>query len=511
MRYFIALTLALLSAPLLAKEPRNIIIMIGDGMGPAYTSAYRYFADDPTTPAIEKTVFDEMLTGMVSTYPDDPDTIVTDTAAAATAIATGHKTYNGGIAVDRQKVALSSVMDVAKRLGKSTGIAVTSSINDAVPAAFLVHNESRSNYNAIADAYFDDRIDGNFRADVMFGGGAQYFKRPDRDLEKEFQAAGYQFVSDAAGLAALTKGPALGLFADTGLPSAIDDTQGPRLAAMTAKAVQLLDQNPKGFVLLVDGSQIDWAGHGNDIVTAMHEVADFAKAVSWAKSYADGRDDTLVVVTADHSTGGLSLGAAGKYQWRADFLRKIPHSPNFIASQLAQASKPATALPSLLGFTPSKDETDTLMSALSDSQQALVAAIKNLIDKRSLTAWSTPGNTAIDVPIFAEGVDKDHFAGFMDNTEIAKRLFALLQPGEQPKIPPAPVKPAAKTPPPPVTEQPLKASPAEKPAAKSEPVKTPAANDATPKVAPLTPTQSAAPSTDKGDSKQLLEDKKQQL
>lgn len=539
MRYFIALLAALLTTQLQAKEPRNIIIMIGDGMGPAYTTGYRYFADDPTTPKVESTVFDQMLTGMASTYPDEPDTVVTDSAAAATALATGHKTYNGAIAVDRQKVALSSIMDVAKRLGKSTGIAVTSQINHATPAAFLVHNENRSNYNAIADAYFDDRIDGKFRADVMFGGGTQYFKRPDRDLVAEFEAAGYHFASDSASLAALSQGPALGLFADVGLPSAIDDTQGPRLDAMTAKAVELLNQNPKGFVLMVEGSQIDWAGHSNDIVTAMHEMKDFAKAIRWAKDFADSRDDTLVVVTADHSTGGLTLGAAGKYQWRADFLRKIPNSPGVIAARLAQESEPAKALPALLGFNPSKDETSNLMDAMSDGQEALVSAIKSLIDKRSLTGWTTSGHTAVDVPIFADGVDKDRFDGFMDNTEIAKRLFALLQPGEQLigqfQTPPAPKAEATKAPvvatpaPAAPTAMPLPSTPkaqspapkadlpAAKPQAAPAPAPAPAPKDTPVKyetaqpAAPVSAAEATPTEAPKAASEQLVEDKQQQL
>ncbi|WKE64718.1 alkaline phosphatase [Gallaecimonas kandeliae] len=429
MRKYLLIVLALACAAAQAGEPKNIILMIGDGMGPAYTTGYRYFADDPLTPKVESTVFDQMLTGMSSTYPDEPDTLVTDSAAAATALATGHKTYNGAIAVDRQKVALASIMELAKRLGKSTGIAVTSQINHATPAAFLAHNESRSNYNAIADAYFDDRVGGQFRADVLFGGGVQYFKRQDRDLVAEFQQSGYQYVTDATGLAALTKGPALGLFADVALPAAIDDSQGPRLVDMTAKAATLLAQNPKGFVLMVEGSQIDWAGHDNDVVTAMHEVDDFAKAVRWAKDFADGRNDTLVVVTADHSTGGLTLGAGGKYQWRADFLRKIPHSPGVIASKLNQETEPEQALPALLGFQPTKDEVERLMKAKGDGDDALVKAIKRLIDRRSLTGWTTSGHTAVDVPLYADGAGSEAFRGLLDDAEVGRRLIALLQPG----------------------------------------------------------------------------------
>lgn len=427
MRLPLALAALLLSTQVLAQAPKNIIIMIGDGMGPAYTTGYRYFADDPATPAIEPTVFDKMLVGMASTTPDEPETLVTDSAAAATALATGHKSYNGAIAVDRQHTALASIMEIAKRLGKSTGIAVTSQINHATPAAFLAHNDSRSHYDAIADAYFDERVNGHFKADVMFGGGRKYFKRSDRDLISEFKKAGYHYADNAISLAALTQAPALGLFAPVGLPAAIDDHQGPRLKAMTAKAVQLLEKNPKGFVLLVEGSQIDWAGHANDIVDAMHEMDDFAKAVAWVRDYTLGRKDTLVVVTADHSTGGLTLGAAGKYLWRADFLRQVPHSPDVIADGLLATSAGDKVADTLLGFQPTKHELKDLLAARQDGKEALVAAIKKLINQRSLTGWTTSGHTAVDVQVFAAGADSQQFAGHLDNIQVGQRLITLVE------------------------------------------------------------------------------------
>ncbi|WP_341501843.1 alkaline phosphatase [Gallaecimonas sp. GXIMD4217] len=409
-----------------AQAPKNIIFMIGDGMGPAYPAAYRYFADDPATPRVENTVFDEMLVGMATTYPDEPDTIVTDSAAAATALATGHKSYNGAIAVDRQKQPLATLLELAKQRGLSTGLAVTSQVNHATPAAFMAHNESRRNYDAIADAYLDERINGKPKADLLLGGGLKFFKREDRDLVAEFMALGYGFVDSAESLGKADRLPLLGLFGDVALPSAIDDQKGPRLAAMTAKAVTLLDDNPKGFFLLVEGSQIDWAGHDNDIVTALHEMADFAAAIRWARDYARENQDTLVVVTADHGTGGLTLGADGKYQWRADFLRQIPHSPRRAAKLLLAADEPRARLGGILGFAPSREEAEAVLDARDDGPDALARAIKTLIDKRSLTGWTTSGHTAIDVPVYAFGPGAETLGKVMDNTELSQRLLALM-------------------------------------------------------------------------------------
>ena len=138
--------------------PKNIIMVIADGMGPAYTSAYRYFNDDPATAEIAKTVFERHLKGLSSTYPAPVSGYVTDSAAGATALATGVKSYNGAISVDVNKKPLLTVLEWAKQQGKRTGVVVTSRINHATPASYLSHNESRRNYDELANSYIDNGI-----------------------------------------------------------------------------------------------------------------------------------------------------------------------------------------------------------------------------------------------------------------------------------------------------------------------------------------------------------------
>jgi alkaline phosphatase len=168
MKQLATLLLAVLCHSALAtNSPKNIIMMVGDGMGPAYTTAYRMYADDPSTPEVEKTVFDRLLVGMASTHPDMVTGYITDSAASATALSTGVKTYNGAIGVDSNKKPVQTVLELAKILGRKTGIAVTSQINHATPASFGAHNESRQNYDQIADSYFDDKTNGQFVFDVM--------------------------------------------------------------------------------------------------------------------------------------------------------------------------------------------------------------------------------------------------------------------------------------------------------------------------------------------------------
>ncbi|MDX5407777.1 MAG: alkaline phosphatase [Chromatiaceae bacterium] len=427
-RHLLSLSLFITPAVALAA-PKNIIYMIGDGMGPSYLSAYRYFSDDKTTTEVENTIFDQLWLGMATTYPDD-DTYVTDSAAGATALATGVKSYNGAISVNRQHVPIGTMMQLAKTLGKANGIVASSQINHATPASFLAHNKSRRNYDAIADMYLDYRINGKPVADVMIGGGTQYFVREDRNLVNEFKQLGYQFTDDYTQLDTITKAPALMLLAETALPAKLNSGFDAMLAPLTEKALALLTPADKGFVLMVEGSQIDWCGHDNDIACAMAEMDDFAKAVAVAKAYVDKHPDTLLVITADHETGGLSLGAAGEYQWLPDVVRKVKATGRSIAKQLKQAESDNTALAlwtELTSISLTEEEQANLLATRQQDETALRNLSNQFVAKYSYTGWTTGGHTAADVAVLAYGKGAKDFAGFQDNTQIAKKLMQIIQ------------------------------------------------------------------------------------
>lgn len=427
--------------------PRNIIMVIGDGMGPAYTTAYRYFSDNPSTGIVEETVFDRHLTGLSSTYPAPISGVVSDSAASGTALATGVKTYNGAIGIDVDKQPLQTVLEWSKLQGKKTGVVVTSQINHATPASYLTHNESRRNYNAIADSYIDDGI----KADLYLGGGWKYFIREDRNLVDEFKRAGFHYLDNYQGLAKLPNNkPVLGLFADKGLPWALDDENKHRLSIMTKAAVHHLtdlqandDAPDNGFFMLIEASQIDWAGHGNDISDAMAEMDDLAKTLEYLEHFVDHHPDTLVIVTADHSTGGFTLAAKGKYEWHAENLRTMKHSVNYIAKQLTTNEINTDYAKMLFNFELSQDDLNLLIIAkatpeldntkniyqdknTTPAELALLKQVKNLIDNRSNSGWTSGGHTAIDVPVFAFGKQSELFNGLQDNTHIAKKIFKLL-------------------------------------------------------------------------------------
>ncbi|MCL1050187.1 alkaline phosphatase [Shewanella abyssi] len=411
--------------------PKNIIYLIGDGMGPAYTSAYRYFSDRPDTKAVEKTIFDQLLVGMSSTYPDD-DTYVTDSAAAATALATSIKTYNGAISVDRQHDSLPTMMEMAKEMGKTTAIVVTSQINHATPASFLAHNESRRNYDEIADSYLTNLINGQPVADLMLGGGTKYFIREDKDLTQSFIERGYHYIDNMDNLSQITQLPALGLLAKKGLEPALGSKYPARLMQMTQKALQLVSASKKPFVMMVEASQIDWCGHSNDISCAMAEMDDLAKTVSVIKSYIDTHPDTLLVMTADHSTGGLSLGREGTYQWKGQLLKNVTMMPSAIAASLLKSDQPLTLWQQATQLPLTKEQQAQLTANIATAKSAteptrkLTSSIKKLIDEVTFTGWTTSGHDAVDVPVFAYGMGSHAFIGHQDNTDIATTLMQMI-------------------------------------------------------------------------------------
>lgn len=416
--------------------PKNIIYMIGDGMGPAYTTAYRYYMDNPNTKTVEPTIFDELFVGLARTSPDD-DTVVTDSAAGATALATATKSYNGAIAVDPQKQPLTTMLQIAKSKGFTTALVATSQINHATPASFAAHNEYRRNYNEIADDYIDVKVNGQLAVDLLLGGGYQYFIREDRNLINEFKEAGYVYQDDFDKLKTIETLPAIGLFKETAFAYAIDQYPN-RLSKMTEKTLSLLDKNKdKGFFVMLEGSQIDWCGHANDIACAMAEMKDFANAIEKAKFYVDNNPDTLLVVTADHSTGGLTLGANGHYSWHTDVIKGVKASVSKIAKALINTNDVSETWQAKTAISLNKAEVSTLVDKVKDAKrdkseeetkkENLVAYINQLINDKSNTGWTTSGHTAIDVPILAYGSGSEAFKGHFDNTEIASKLINYIK------------------------------------------------------------------------------------
>lgn len=412
----------------MSGSPRNIIMVVADGMGPAYTTAYRNYKDDPTTDEVETVVFDDILVGNASTYPAKVSGYVTDSAAAATALATGIKTYNGAIGVDSDEQPLETVMMRAKEKGKRTGLAVTSQIVHATPASYIAHDRSRKNYNAIADDFYDNRVNGQHIADVMLGGGTSYFERDDRDVLAQFIDDGYQYADSYNRLAAIPKGSnVLGLFTDVALPPVLDDRRDNRLAYMTEHAIKHLE-NEQGYFLLVEASQVDWAGHANDIASAMAEMHDLAMTMEMLREYVAMHPDTLVILTADHSTGGLTVGARGDYRWSPEYLSNIQASVSAIAKEMADKQSAGDYVAQQLGFELTDKELAQFdaLAGINDVDER-EAQLKAFLDEKTNTGWTTGGHTGVDVEIFAFGAGSQALVGQHDNADIAKAIFGFLE------------------------------------------------------------------------------------
>ncbi|RUO40822.1 alkaline phosphatase [Pseudidiomarina aestuarii] len=416
--------------------PPNIIFMIGDGMGFEYISAYRYAMSELGADKLASTPFDDLLVGAATTYPDD-DTWVTDSASSATALATGIKSYNGAIGMDANKHPQQTLMELARQNGWLTGAVSTSQVTHATPASFFTHHPSRNMYHQIADSMATPIADGQWSFDVMLGGGYAHFNRDDKNWLPELEAQGMTIVTEFEELPEVQQLPAMGLFAPIGLPHAIDDE--PRLASMTEHALRLLtEQQTEGqpFALMIEGSQIDWCGHANDIACAVHEMADFAAAIEVVKAYQAEHPNTLLVITADHSTGGLTLGQGGEYAWYSERVMGIQNSLAFLTERLLEMPRAQWReyLQPRLNLDFSDEDWQQLIEAelpdserARDQQYALGAVLVPLISKHTRTGWTTTGHTAVDVPVLAVGPYAEQLRGYQDHTDIAKVLLNIVK------------------------------------------------------------------------------------
>lgn len=414
----------------------NIVYMIGDGMGFEYISAYRYAMSTRGAGELTTTPFDELLRGAATTYPDD-DTWVTDSAAGATALATGVKSYNGAIGIDAERHPQQTLMEKARAAGWLTGAVSTSQVTHATPASFFTHHPSRNMYNAIADSLAEPIAPGQWSFDVLLGGGYDHFQRDDVKHLDTLAAAGMAIATDFEELAALQQTPALAVLAPLGLPHAIDAE--PRLATLTDKALQLLTQaqqqraTGKPFALMIEGSQIDWCGHANDIACAVHEMADFAAAIEVVLAYQEEHPNTLLVITADHSTGGLALGRDGVYEWLSERVMQINASIYQMTADLLQLPviEWRSYLEPQLNLPLTEAHWQKIMAAadildLEAREEALNEALVYATADLTGTGWTTGGHTAVDVPVMAAGPYAEQFRGYMDHTEVAKALLQLV-------------------------------------------------------------------------------------
>ncbi len=276
------------------KTPKNVILMISDGMGHAHLHA--------ALTANRGQLYIKSMRHLGLSKTHSANRYTTDSAAGGTAIACGEKTYNGAIGVNSDTLPLPTLLQNAEKLGKASGLVSTSSITHATPASFIAHQPQRSMYEAIAADFLTTDID------LFIGGGYRFFteRKDGRNLVKELEDKGYIFAQSLNEVQDFKSGSLAVLTAEEHNPRYTE--RGDLLPQAIEKALEVLSHNSKkGFFLMVEGSQIDWGGHQNDISYLVEEMLDFDRAVGKALSFAAKDGNTLVIVTADHETGGLTL------------------------------------------------------------------------------------------------------------------------------------------------------------------------------------------------------------
>lgn len=441
-----------------AQQAKYVFYFIGDGMGlNQVNTTEMYLGEQQGRIGTEPLCFASFpVAGMATTF--SASNSITDSSAGGTALATGVKTYNGAIGVDANKERVMSVAERAKRAGKKVGVTTSVSIDHATPAAFYGHQPDRSMYYEIAlqlpEAGFD------FYAGSGFLKPARTFDKKDApSIYPIFEQAGYTIArgldeykakADDAGKMILMQKEGAN---SSSLPYAIDRREGDlTLAQITESAIDFLSRdNKKGFFLMVEGGKIDWACHSNDPATMVKEVIDMDNAVRVAyEFYKKHPKETLIVITADHETGGLALGNSN-YTLNLKSLDCQKQSVDLLSRALTDLRKSKgnkatwedvkALLTERMGFwgelTPTWEQEKMLRDEFESSfvrnkvvfeeslyskTEPLAAVAKKVLSQMSKLGWTTGSHSAEYVPVFAVGAGSKLFMGKMDNTDIPKRI-----------------------------------------------------------------------------------------
>jgi alkaline phosphatase len=437
-----ALLLAgLLLVPLaaLAAPARNLVLMIGDGMGPSQVWAARLYSARVLGKELHMV---EAMNGGHTAYlvNDTADAIVTESAAAATQIACGVRVPARAVGMGADgKTPCRTVLEIAKATGMATGLVTTSGITDATPAAFSAHVEDRGDENAVAAQQL------RLGVDMLLGGARRFYlplssggsRKDGRNLADEARRAGYALVSTGSELKRIADGKVLGLFSMGTMAYEIDrsKTGEPSLAEMADRTLEILSRNAKGMFVMIEGGRIDHAAHGNDTAAMIREVLAFDEAVGVALDFQRRHPDTLIIVTADHETGGMAItGANGGSGINFSAIRNARGSLEAMLRELS-AQPTAAAIKNALS--------EQFAIAISDDEAKLIATEAYRKDvtqsyiptPRSLVAalwrhlgigWATQGHTASPVFAFASGPGSERVVGFRHNTELFRIMHESL-------------------------------------------------------------------------------------
>lgn len=435
----------LLTGSLAAGEVKNVIWIIGDGMGPEamgfFMQGVRYARLEayPGKVSNLETLMNGGEWGLF--FNNTHDTVVTDSAASATQMATGKFSRPEFVGMDYNSQPAETLLELARKQGKSIGVISDTYITDATPAGFTAHAQNRNQKMEIARQIVA------LAPEVVMGGGQKYFTTGEnKKLLRQAKKKGYRVALNKKDLAAVKSGKVLGLFAPAAIPMSVELDQYPAIPSLTEqtqKAVELLSQNERGFILVVEAGKIDWAGHANDAGAWFHEMKALDDLLGYVKSYADKNGETLVYLNADHDTGlgaftyrhigkekAMQKTAQGEVLYGGDTdyasfdafrqfaqqkkslynleleLKKMPAAqltPQYLQKRLSEA----------LGYEVDINEFENLSD---------VSGLFKQLNKSRGLVWATPNHSSLPILSVAYGQEADEFTGVYHNTDILPRM-----------------------------------------------------------------------------------------
>lgn len=443
-------------------EAKYVFYFIGDGMGAAQRQLAEYYLQAKEDDTEAKLLINKLPQTAINTT-HSADTLITDSAAAGTALACGVKTNNGVIAQLPDGTDVETLQEAAEAAGMATGVASTTRVTHATPASFISHNIARGDENGIAVDMIDSGVDylvggglrhfvpGGFKdvqADV-FGSTIKSKRTDDRNLFAEFKQAGYIAEYGAMGAKQFESyEPKAGdryvnLFSYSHMPYTIDAINSseydvPSLADMTKKGIELLSQDEDGFFFMIEGGRIDHACHPNDAAAAIQDTLAFDDAVAQAYDfYLDHPEETLIVVVGDHETGGLGMGVNTDYFMNLTALdsQKASIADWYYGSTAAEGDLDAITadMETLFGISELKDfEIEELEAAIKRRDNGIQSrnnnaynynevgiAVAHIASERAGVYWTSFAHTGTQIPMSAIGVGASNYRGFIDNTDIA--------------------------------------------------------------------------------------------
>ncbi|KAK9367211.1 alkaline-phosphatase-like protein [Lipomyces kononenkoae] len=438
-----SILLAATAIPMIrAVKPKNYVFFLPDGYGPASETLARDYSNYVDSATVKLPV-DDLAIGYVRTK--SWDSLVTDSAAAATSYACGIKTNNGAIGVDPDDIPCGTILEAAKLEGYLTGLVVTSRITHASPAGFATHVPHRDMESEIAEQLVGYSHPLGRVVDIMMGGGKCFFlPKSNKDSCRHDDMDLWSVAEDVYHWTMTSSRADFDDIRDSGavhIPFAFIPSMGhmayevdrdpqlePSLTEMATTALDILhrkaEQQETGFFLFIEASRIDHGSHAHDPIAHLHDILEFNRAMLAVKRWIGDHEDTALLAAADHECGGLTLGVPD-YAWYPYVLTQAEHSAKYYAAvyedilgfNYSAALKESSIVDRVFGGYGIYNVSLTEMARLAITTSPAVF-LGELLSARAGINWSTLGHTAVDVTLFGHGVNTDRFVGNYDNTEV---------------------------------------------------------------------------------------------